>query len=651
MNRQKRQYGFDIDNPLDSAEGVVSDEKKDVKMFGASTSAILFSLFSFALIVLLGRSFYLQVIKGTYFQDIAENNRIREVVIRAPRGVIKDAEGLMLAQNAPSFDAVFIPAHLPQDVVKKENSIRIFSAVLSKSVDEVISLIDEKEIGDKRTYLIEGEISSDIALEIIERGNELPGFYVGKSAKRQYVDGHIFSHIIGYDGKVTKKELEENSGYIMTDYIGKDGIESSFERYLHGVHGARRFEVDSNSHIKEDLGTINPVQGDTLILHIDAQLQKHANEVVEKILEENPDATGAVVVAIDPRDGGVKILLSLPSYDNNLFSGGITGDEYAMLLDNEKKPLLNRAIAGEYPPGSIFKPVVAATALQENVITEHTIVNCLGAIHIGQWAFPDWKIHGPTDVKKAIAESCDVFFYSIGGGWGDISGLGINRINQYARTFGFGDVVGIDLPGEVAGNLPDSNWKFKTFGEKWYIGDSYHAAIGQGYVTVTPLQTALATATIANGGTVYRPHVVDKVVSSQTKDVHEIGAEVIENVMIDDEPMRIVREGMRQTVTGSGGSGRSLGSLEVSSAGKTGTAQFGNEDKTHSWYISFAPYDDPEIAMVVLIESGGDGHDWAVPATKEIFKWYFDQERGTKTDEKNDGGEFLETTDKPVEEE
>jgi len=630
-----RQKSFEIENPLDvESDGEYLYHEKDLREMGLKSSTIITMVATIALLVLFGRTFYLQAMKGYHYKDIAENNRIREFVIRAPRGLIEDSQGTILAQNIPSFDAVFIPAHLPTNKVEYEQSVRILSSIIRGNIGELEGTIGQPDLDDRNTYLIKENITSDQALEIIERTSELPGIYVGNTARREYVDGETFSHIIGYDGIITKEELEKNPKYIMTDNIGKSGIEYSYEKFLHGKHGAERFEVDSNNNIKENLGVIKPIQGDALVLHLDAELQKYITKVLRDTLETNEDATSAVAVAIDPRNGGIKAMVSLPSYDNNLFSGGIENEQYQKLINDETRPLLNRAIGGEYPPGSTFKPFIAAVALQEGVITEHTTVNCSGGINVGAWSFPDWKAHGLTDVRKAIAESCDVFFYSLGGGWGDIHGLGIDRIKKYAPSFGLGELLGIDLPGETDGNIPDKDWKFKTLDEKWYIGDSYHAAIGQGFITVTPLQIVSAVSTIANGGNLYRPHVVEKIIPPEGEEMI-VEPEIIDQQIVEKQNIQVVREGMRRTVAGPGGSGIRLNSLEVQSAGKTGTAQFGADDKTHSWYVSFAPYDNPEFAMVVLFEGGGEGHDWAVPATYEILKWYYDCERGNSCQEEN----------------
>jgi penicillin-binding protein 2 len=339
------------------------------------------------------------------------------------------------------------------------------------------------------------------------------------------------------------------------------------------------------------------------------------------MLEQTGTKTAAAV-AIDPRNGEVLAIVSLPSYDNNLFAKGISQEDYKALISDENKPMFNRAISGEYPPGSTFKPLVAAAALEEKTINSGTSVNCGGGIHVGSYNFPDWKTHGSTDVRKAIAESCDVFFYSVGGGWGDIPALGIDRIKKYADLFGLGKAGGLDIPGEAEGFIPDQSWKQKKLGERWYVGDDYHCAIGQGFDTATPLQIANMTATIANGGSVYRPHLVEKIVKPNGTE-QEIGSQVLNKNFISKSNMDIVREGMRETIASSSGSARQLADLKVAVAGKTGTAQYGTEGKTHGWFASFAPFDNPEIAMAVLVEGGGEGHSTAVPVTKEVYQWYF----------------------------
>lgn len=627
------QRSAEIDNPL-----IFATEAEDVaaSMEGKNENVnrnffYLWLIVSFVLLVIIGRVFFLQTVRSGYYREVAENNRIRSLVIKAPRGIIRDKHGDTLARNIPSFDAAFVPAELPDQLPERKSLFEKLSSIIEMDPTEIESLVENCDKESRERFLLKANIGEDAALIVEERYSTLKGIYIEKSARRDYVDGTTFSPIIGYDGKITKEELLANPHYLMTDYIGKNGLEYMYERQLHGKHGEYRMEVNSNGEIKESLGVINPIPGNELLLNVDAGLQRKVHEVLSRILEENKEATGAVAVAVNPQDGGILALVNVPTYDNNLFAEGISSEAYSQLVNDHRRPMTNRAISGEYPPGSTFKPMVAAASLEQGIITENTRVDCHGNISVGSWNFPDWSTHGSTDVKKAIAESCDVFFYAVGGGWDHISGLGIDNLARYVELFGLGKPMGIDLPSEARGIVPTKEWKFKRFSEKWYIGDDYHCSIGQGFVTATPLQIAVSTSVIANGGTLYKPQIVDKIIHSETRQEEDIPPEIIRQGFISANNIRIVREGMRQTVTD--GSGRSLNDLKVVTAGKTGTAQFGAEEKTHSWYISFGPYENPQMAMVVLVEGGGEGHDWAVPATKEIYKWYFDQERGTKMEE------------------
>ena len=312
-------------------------------------------------------------------------------------------------------------------------------------------------------------------------------------------------------------------------------------------------------------------------------------------------------------------------YDNNAFEGGIGKEEYSKLINDVNKPLFNRPIAAEYPPGSTFKPMMAAAALQENIISPTRQITDAGVIYSGAWSFKDWKVHGQVDVIKAIAQSCNVYFYTVGGGYGDIEGLGNARIKKYANLFGMGQLTGIDLPGEKAGLIPDEAWKRAIKDEPWYIGDTYHMSIGQGDVLTTPLQIANYTAAVANGGTLYKPQVVDKIVDSGGNVVRDIDKEILAQNFIDPKNMEWVQKGMLENVLT--GSGRALSTLPVQAAGKTGTAQFAVSGSktlaTHAWYTVYAPYENPEIVMAIMLESGGEGHDASVPIAKDVLGWYF----------------------------
>jgi penicillin-binding protein 2 len=572
------------------------------------------------LVFLFGRVFFLDIISSQYYALVSAENRIRKIVIKAPRGNILDKFGNILARNSPSIDVVVVPSYLPKKVEEKKVLAEKIANILNMSLGNVeIAFLSQNEKSTEPVLLKEN-ITQDQSLILAEKINELPGIALEKTAIRSYENSAIFSHVIGYDGKITQAEMENNKGYFMTDYIGKTGLEKSYEKELKGTYGAQQVEVDSRGEIKKNLGVISPQAGDDLILNIDQELQKKIYDSLSAILEKTETRTAAAV-AIDPRTGGIIALVSLPSYDNNLFASGISSENYKSLISDKNLPLFNRCINGEYPPGSTIKPVIAAGALSEGTISSSTIINGMGgSINIGSFRFGDWKVHGPSDVRTAIAESNDVFFYTIGGGYGNISGLGMDRMKKYEELFGFGEETGVDLQGESKGLIPSERWKLDKIKEKWYIGDSYHAAIGQGFVLTTPLQLANLTATIANGGTLYSPKIVNRIRRSNGEDFY-IQPKIIRKDFISKDVMQIVREGMRQTITS--GTAQSLKNSPIAVAGKTGTAQFGTQDKTHAWFISFAPFDNPEIAMIVLVEGGGEGHSSAVPVTKEVYDWYF----------------------------
>jgi penicillin-binding protein 2 len=519
---------------------------------------------------------------------------------------------------------ILVPSDLPESQSQRETILKNISSILNIEEDKLAEVILNQNTKSVNPVLLKENANQEQVLMLAEKLAGLPGIFLDNTAIRSYESSMIFAPVIGYDGKITKEELAGNPDYLMTDYIGKTGLEKEYEKELRGVHGAMQVEVDSSGNVKKNLGTISPQTGQDLFLNIDEGLQKIIYDKLTALTEKSESKTAAAV-AIDPRNGKVLALVSLPSYDNNLFAQGISNQDYKNIIDNKDLPLFNRAINGEYPPGSTIKPAVAAAALSEGTITAETTVNdSSGAIHVGAWRFGDWKTHGVMNVRSAIAQSCDVFFYSVGGGYGNIPGLGMDRMKKYENLFGFGSPTGIDLLGESSGFIPDEKWKEDNKGEKWYIGDSYHAAIGQGDVTVTPLQLANYTAAIANGGTLYSPKIVNHIRSGDGVD-RFVEPEIIRKNFVNQNVLNIVREGMRQTVTE--GSARSLNQLPVAVAGKTGTAQFGSNEKTHAWFISFAPYDNPEIAMIVLVEGGGEGSSTAVPVTKEVLDWYFSRDK------------------------
>lgn len=575
-----------------------------------------------SMIALLGLSLrvaYLNIIKGAEYQEAAERNSLRELVIPAPRGIIYDRFGKQLVSNTPSMDAILIPVDVPEDREKQNEMKRLLltTFVLEPGVlDDIFQKLDRKSLSP---LLIKERVSQEEMLLFLGRSQELPGVGLSNTTRRSYADGLIFSHLLGYEGKIRKEELVSHPDYLLTDSIGKQGIEKSYESFLRGTHGFRQAEVNALGHVKKELGIIQPTPGSDLILNIDADLQKKIFDSLQTLLEKNGLKQAAAIV-LDPQSGAVRALVSLPSFDNNLFANGISSKDYQALIDNPALPLFNRAVSGEYPPGSTIKPVLAAAALTEGIVNEYTQIESRGGISVGKFFFGDWRVNGFTDIRRAIAVSSDVFFYSIGGGYGGIQGLGMERMKKYENLFGYGSPTNIDMPGEADGFIPDPGWKQDKIGERWYIGDDYHAAIGQGFVTATPLQILNAVAAVANGGTLYTPQVVSQIRSFDGK-VTPIKTEVIRKDFISPDILRIVREGMRETVTE--GTAQSLQTLKVVVAGKTGTAQFGNDKKTHGWFVSFAPYEHPTLAMIVLVEGQeGEGYN-AVPIAKDVYDWYF----------------------------
>jgi penicillin-binding protein 2 len=619
FNKRRQARGSEID---EITEGNVELDETRVVGSAVSESRIkIFRAIVFLFLALLGaRVFYLQIVKGAEYSEISRENRVRAISIKAPRGIIYDRNGKKLVNNVPGFDLIAIPSDVPKDREERVREIDELAQILGMNNQNIEVILGTQNGNSLNPVLIKENISQDEALIFSERKSELQGFSIDQTAVRQYEDGSYYSAIIGYTGKMTQEEIQSHPDYLMTDSIGKTGIEESYEADLRGVNGKHEMEVDSAGNIMKDFGVTSPVPGSDLTLGIDADLQKKLQDTLQAKLEET-DTKTAAAVAIDPRNGEVLAMVNLPSYDNNLFAKGISSEDYQKLMNDPDKPMFNRSLTGEYPPGSTFKPLVAAAALQEGTINSSTTLNCPSAINIGSYRFPDWKTHGLTDVRKAIAESVDIFFYAVGGGWGDITGLGIDKIQQYANKFGLGHALGVDVPGEAPGLVPNQQWKLDKIGERWYLGDDYHCAIGQGFITATPIQLANYIAAIANGGTVFQPHFVDAV-KKPDGTVEKIDPVVLNKNFISSSNLKIVQEGMRQTVTS--GTAQPLKDLPVEVAGKTGTAQFGSgNEREHGWFVSYAPYDNPTIAMAVLVEGGGEGFSTAEPVTQDVYQWYF----------------------------
>ncbi len=609
---------------------ITSSIKDKFKSLGINLKKINFLglILGTAFLLLCGRLLYLQVVSGADYRQIAEENRLRLQVIKASRGIVYDRNLIPLVKNIPNFTLNLSPLDFPTDSQEKANILNAISQITNVSVSQLEEKIAAAPSA-YQTYTLLEQIPYEQALILIGRSDHWPGIQMKTSAIREYLHEPGFSHFMGYIGKISATEYQEQSAdYQLTDYLGKAGLEQYYENILRGQDGRKQIEVNSEGKEKEVVAEEKAIPGANLILSLDYDLQQKASAILQNYINLR-QAPGGTVIIMDPRQGEILSLVSWPAYDNNKFITGLSTEEYQAYLDDETKPLFNRAIGGTYPPGSTFKTIVAAAALQEGVINAQTTVNSVGGIQVNKWFFPDWKAggHGLTDIRKALADSVNTFFYLAGGGTYNEEtreiegGLGVNKINYYAELFGLNQTTGIDLPGEKTGFLPTKEWKESTKGEMWYIGDTYHLAIGQGDVLITPLQLANVTAALANGGTLYQPHLLQSLTDENNQIVSQPEARIIRQNFINSQNIQLVREGMRQAVTA--GSASSLQVLPVSSAGKTGTAQIPNSDKTHSWFTCFAPYEQPEIVVTVLVEEGGDGTEAAVPIAREILQYYY----------------------------
>jgi penicillin-binding protein 2 len=610
-------------------------------------------------VVLSSQLWRLQVVQGASYRQQADSNRLRVVPITAPRGIVYDRQRTLLARNIPSFTVSIIPADLPSartgraatDTTAPQLSdeqiyVRLAS-LLQMDSGQIRQMVEAGRSAPFQPVVIRSNVERDTAFVIEEDHPNLPGVVVETEAVRQYLEGPLLAHVLGYVGRISAEEYDAHKDvYDLNDKVGKTGIELTFEEELRGIKGKKQIEVDAAGREVRVLpgAVITPTAGHNLILTLDLGLQRKAQEALLEGLAKD-HAKAGVVVALNPQTGEVLALVSVPAYDNNLFSGDIKPDDLDRLIKDPLRPLLNRATMVAYPPGSTFKMVTASAGLQEKVINKNTTVHCAGSLVIPdkyspntKWTFPDWlpQGHGDVNVVEALAQSCDIFFYEVSGGFEDFAGLDPggdpSRLARYAREFGLGARSGVDLPGETTGLVPDNTWKlaqpWNKAGIPWVTGDTYNMGIGQSFLLVTPLQLANVTAAVANGGTLYRPQIVREVIDADGKVVKPFTPEVIRQVGVDKTQLAIVREGMRAAVTRGTARAIDLPEAYLSAAGKTGTAEYGEVDAqghkpTHAWFASFAPADNPQIALVVFVEGGSNGALVSVPIANKIMRYYF----------------------------
>lgn len=636
----------------------------------------------------------LQFVQGERYRARADEQRLRVVEIPAPRGLIYDRNGEPLVRNVPSFSVVVVPAYLPEGEEERQAVLMRLAELLKmpystestpitgpvssevrippgappyvrylmsaptpqsgKAAQGLKELLAERDLAALyQPVVVKRNVDRDTALLVAQEATFLPGVSVQVDRLRDYPYGPLVSQLVGYLLPIPSEAKEKYiaQGYDpATDRVGMAGVEATLEHELRGRKGRRLIEEDvlgREVRLIEEQSIAEP--GHNVYLTIDLELQRFTEQALRRAMEQpSINSPRGVAIVMNPQTGEILALVSLPTYDNNLFSRGISPQEWARLNEDPHRPLVNHAISDLLPPGSIFKVVVAAGALQEGVIDRYTRLQCEGRMTVPDRFAPEdpsraqpfycWNRagHGWLDVVGGIAHSCDIFFYKVGGGFAEdrFEGLGIIRIASYARLFGLGEPTGVELPGDLGGLVPTADWKRLTFGESWTTGDTYILSIGQGFLLVTPLEMANVFNVVANGGTLYRPRIVHHITDAQGNVIQPFVPEVVRQLPIDPEYWEIIREGMEGAVAYGTAPRARIEGLRI--AGKTGTAQFcddiaqemgicgeGLEQPTHAWFVAFAPVENPQVTALVFLYNGGEGSVAAAPVAREILAHYF----------------------------
>ncbi len=581
------------------------------------------------------RLFYLQVIEGQVFRRLSETNCIRLKSIDPPRGLIYDRKRKLLVDNRPSFDLSIVlkDAH-PLDITIKKLSE--YTHIPVSDIKDEISR--NKTVYSYQPILLKQDIGRDMLAAIEVHKFDLPGIVIDVCPRRHYIRGKSAAHLLGYLGEINQAELA--SGLYPDcrggDLIGKFGVEETCDRFLRGKRGGRQVEVNASGQIVRVLKTVDAQPGHNVFLTIDREIQ----EIAEQLLKGKAGA----VVAMDPFSGAVLALASSPSFDQNAFASGLSPKKWNDLISNPFRPMENKAIQGEYPPASTYKIVTAIAGLEEGIIDENTAFFCPGHLRFGDRNFRCWKRygHGNMKVADALTQSCDVFFYQVG------IRLGIDRLAWYAKAFGLGDLTCIDLNHEAQGLIPTASWKKSRTGIPWQRGETLSVAIGQGYNLVTPVQMAVLISAVANGGTRFRPKVIDKIETADGQIVMKAEKMVKGKIPVSQNNLKIVRNALWAVVNGKRGTARSIRTEGIDMCGKTGTAQVvgykkvealkGAESldhfKSHAWFVAYAPPDKPEIATAVIVEHGEHGSSAAAPIAQELIKSYLFKSDVLKTKRK-----------------
>jgi penicillin-binding protein 2 len=577
-------------------------DKESLKIFRIGYIVVVIFL------ILIMRLWQIQILQGNKYKELSESNRLRIISVPAPRGILFDRKGIPLVRNSSYFCASVTCGEFDM------GKIHLLSKVLSMTTDEILFKINQERLGSfnpiNPVKLKEGLSFEEVAY-IEARKSDFPGLIIETEASREYIYGSIGSHLIGYLGKINPSQSKDPSFKDVPPnaFIGQWGAEMLFDKSLRGIPGEKVLEVDSLGREIRLLKEKNPIKGNDIRLSLDINLQKEAEEAFA-------ERSGALV-AIKPDTGELLGLLSRPSFDPNHFAKGVLYEEWLALTQDKNKPMLNRALQSQYPPGSTFKIIMAIAGLEEGVITPETKVECRGGITYGRWHFGCWRKqgHGVVSLHRALVESCDVYFYEVG------KRLGIDKIYDYASSFGLGKETGFKLVNERRGLIPNTKWKKENKKQPWYPGETLNTAIGQGYVAATPIQMAVMMSAVVNGGNLYRPTLIKgttPVLSGKIK--------------AQSESLEIVKRALSGVVNEPGGTGWAAKSNLVSICGKTGTAQviamkgstqhLSEKFRDHAWFVAFAPLEKPEVSLSVFVEHGGHGGATAAPIAKKAIEGY-----------------------------
>ena len=579
-------------------------------------------------LVILIRVWYLQILKGEDFMGQSEQNRSRKISLPDYRGDIKDRRGKTLVNIRPSFSLYVTP----EDAGDFSKSLGFLSELMEINKGKLWN--DIRQSPSFKNVLIKRDITRKEIAYIEENKMLLPGIHIKVEPLRSYVYKDFASHILGYVGEVSKGELMASKfgRYEQGDMIGKNGLEKIYESNLKGKKGFKEIEVDASGRELKTLRKLSPKAGNSLVLTLDSRVQKKLEKLMDEVSGKSPVEGSVVVMKV--QSGEIIAMVSKPSFDPNFFATGVSRKKWNNLVRDEKNPLQNRAVNGQYPPASTYKLVTAYAALSEKVVEPESTIFCPGYFRLGKRNYRCWKKkgHGNMNLHDALVQSCDVYFYTLG------HRLGIDNLAKYANRLGLGELTGIELQGEKPGLVPSRQWKKRFKNEPWFPGETISASIGQGYNLVTPLQSARMISTIASGGILIRPYLVKKIEDSDGKLIQEFFPVVNRNIGIDPEVLKHLKEGLRGVVHEAHGTGHRARLKNVTVSGKTGTAQVvgmkasdeidPEEEipysfRDHAWFVAFAPYEKPEVAVSVIIEHGGHGGTTAAPIARKILETYF----------------------------